>query len=294
SVAAAKRGVKVRVILDQSPDRFRKGETHNQQIAGYLKANGVEVLTYPPNHVNIDHVKLLIADDNKALIGGMNWGAHSPDNKDADVLIKGNEAAELKRDIFNKDVKYAGGKPDNTVVGPVKDDNIKVLTTSPKDEEGGAHAIRETLLSDINGARKNIYAEMFTLTDSEVVNSLITAHNRGVDVKVILDPNQHSTNQKSYDALKAAGVPVKWYNVNASTKQKLHAKWGVFDDNKTLLGSANWTAQGLSTAKNNRANHEADVEVNDKAANAVFTKTFAADWNNSSDNLPQGLPGPSF
>lgn len=293
-VSAAKRGVKVRVILDASPDRFNKGTAHNQQIAEYLKANGVEVLTYPPKNVNIDHVKLLVVDDNKALIGGMNWGAHSPDNKDADVLIEGNEAAELKRDIFNRDVKFAGGKPDDTVVGPVKEDKIKALITSPKADGGGSHAIRETLLSDINGAKKKIYAEMFTLTDAEVVNSLIDAHNRGVDVKVILDPNQHYTNQKSYDALKAAGVPVRWYQVNVETRQKLHSKWGVFDEKKTLIGSANWAAQGLSTEKNNRANHEADVEVTDKTVNANFTKTFIQDWAKSDDRLPEGLPGPSF
>jgi phosphatidylserine/phosphatidylglycerophosphate/cardiolipin synthase-like enzyme len=134
--------------------------------------------------------------------------------------------------------------------------------TAPGDE------IRNMLESALTGAHTRVLAEVYTLTDAEVLAGLATAHRRGVDVRVLLDPNQ-AYNRHAFDVLSAAGVPVRWYPIPRGAL--LHAKVGLFD-NELLLGSANWTYSGLDV------NHELDIETRDPDAVAAYASRFAADW----------------
>jgi cardiolipin synthase A/B len=288
-VDAAKRGVKVQVLLDHS--KQKDGTRNNEEVGDYLKANGVEVLYYPESKAKIDHVKLLVVDNNQALIGGMNWGTHSPVNRDADVLIEGREAAELKKDIFNSDWDYAGGKSDALTLNQNREDKVQVLTTAPVEENGGSSSIKEAILGNIEGAQKSVHAELFSLTDRDVVDSLIHAKERGADVKVLLDPNLYIINRKAFNELKDAGVDVRWYKVDVGNQEKLHSKWGVFDNEKTIIGSANWSASGLEGGKpGKRTNHEADVLVSDNATANRFEEEFMDDWNKkSSVSVPRHM-----
>jgi phosphatidylserine/phosphatidylglycerophosphate/cardiolipin synthase-like enzyme len=98
-IAKKNQGVEVQVILDP----------YSTTIGDYLQNNGVPVLYYPQSGSSyIDHVKLLNVDGNLSLMGGMNWGNNSPNNHDADLLIKGPAANDLNS-IFVSDWKYAGG-----------------------------------------------------------------------------------------------------------------------------------------------------------------------------------------
>ncbi|MBI2495925.1 MAG: DUF1669 domain-containing protein, partial [Candidatus Omnitrophica bacterium] len=73
--------------------------------------------------------------------------------------------------------------------------------------------IRTALLELLNQAEQTIDVEMYVLTDDEVVVALERAEARGVQVRVILDPNQ-SGNQKHVERLKVHGIEVKWFPVN--------------------------------------------------------------------------------
>src|SRR5439155_574753 len=94
-------------------------------------------------------------------------------------------------------------------------------------------------------------AEVYTLTDAEVIADLVFAHRRGAVVRVVLDPNR-SYNQRAFVLLRTGGVEVRWYPVPKGVL--LHAKIGLFDG-LLVLGSANWTLSGLGV------NHELDVVV---------------------------------
>lgn len=280
-IAARKRGVRVQVLMDSS--RGRDGKPHNWQVADYLKANGVEVIRYPKSKAKIDHVKLLVVDNNRAMIGGMNWGEHSPVNRDANVLIEGREAAELKKSIFDSAARFSGAKPSKTTLKKDRENKIDVLTTQPEEQDGGSSAIKKAILDNINGAKKSVHAELFCLTDKDIVKSLKDAHDRGVDVKVLLDPNLYIINRKAFYKLKDAGVPVRWYKVDVSREEKLHSKWATIDGKRTIIGSANWSHSGLvGGGPGKRTNREADVLVRDEGATSIFEKEFMDDWNNRS------------
>ncbi|MCL5773230.1 MAG: phosphatidylserine/phosphatidylglycerophosphate/cardiolipin synthase family protein [Firmicutes bacterium] len=294
-VDAAKRGVNVQVVLDGSATP--SGNINNADMVAYLKKNGVQVLNYPANTVNIDHVKLLVIDGKDALIGGMNWSSNSPINHDADVRIDG-PAAKNAEQIFDEDWAFSGGKATSNPTPPnnASSGNIKFITTAPPEENGGSSAIDKVLVDDINGAKKSVHAEIYCFTDSDVIQAMKDAKARGVDVKVIFDPSQARVNQKTYDDLASAGIGVKWYNSDMASHQLLHAKWGVFDNQELIIGSANWTGNGLTFDDKNPAppvggqkrisNHEADVNINDSATASVFEQQFQNDWANNTRANP--------
>ncbi|TMG03535.1 MAG: hypothetical protein E6I06_14515 [Chloroflexi bacterium] len=124
------------------------------------------------------------------------------------------------------------------------------------------------LESALYHAAHRVMAEVYTLTDAEVIADLVFAHRRGAVVRVVLDPNQ-SYNQRAFVLLRTGGVEVRWYPVPKGVL--LHAKIGLFDG-LLVLGSANWTLSGLGV------NHELDVETTDAAAVQTYATRFESDW----------------
>jgi cardiolipin synthase A/B len=248
------RGVDVRVITDPTVVASRSS-------ADWLDRLGVPERAYPVDdgRHQIDHVKLLVADG-EAVVGGMNWGAHSDRNHD--FVLETGIAAEISRlvGIFEQDWGLSGGRP-----APLQGALSQVAQTAPGEE------IRKMLETALGSARQRVSAEVYTLTDPEVTAMLASAHRRGVLVRVLLDPNQ-PYNRRGYDLLRTAGVEVRWYPVPRGAL--LHAKIGLFDG-VLVLGSANWTLSGLGV------NHELDIETEDPHALAAYGSRFDSDWSRS-------------
>jgi phosphatidylserine/phosphatidylglycerophosphate/cardiolipin synthase-like enzyme len=251
---ARARGAQVRVITDPTVAASR-------QSADLLDRLGVPERFYPVDDTahQIDHVKLVIADG-EAAVGGMNWGAHS--NRNHDYVLETRVAPEVDRlgRIFEQDWALAGGRPE-----PLPAAAGEVGQTAPGEE------IRAMLEGALVGARHRALAEVYTLTDPDVLAELAQAHRRGLDVRVLLDPNQ-AYNRHAFDVLRAAGVPVRWYPIPRGAL--LHAKIGLFDD-ELVLGSANWTYSGLDV------NHELDMKTRDPNAVGAYWARFESDWSRS-------------
>jgi phosphatidylserine/phosphatidylglycerophosphate/cardiolipin synthase-like enzyme len=249
--AAHARGVEVRVITDPTVVVSRVS-------ADELDRLGVPERLYPIDDSahQIDHVKLLIADG-EAAVGGMNWGAHSALNHD--YVLETRVAAELQRltRVFEQDWSLAGGTPE-----PLAAAAGEIGQTAPGEE------IRAMLGQALSAPRVRVLVEMYTLTDPDVIGGLASAHDRGVDVRVLLDPNQ-AYNLRAFDVLRSAGVRVRWYPIPRGAL--LHAKIGLFYA-ELVLGSANWTYSGLDV------NHELDIETRDPTAVAAYWTRFEADW----------------
>lgn len=274
--------VKVQILLDPTPGYDAADAKNQAAIQKYLTDAGVEILKYPIHKAGaIDHVKLLIVDGKQAIIGGMNWDQHSPKNMDADVLVEGPAVSHLEQ-VMDEDWQFAGGTaPESTGAAPQApvqggDARVRVLTTNP---DKGRQDIRQGILDNINKAQHSIHMMAFTLADKDVIDALIKAKKeRNVDVKVLLDPNKPVVfpNEKTASVLKAAGIDVRWLDVNMDTEEKLHAKLCTFDNDTVVLGSANFTHNGYAV------NHEADVEVQSKTASNAFDSFFQDQWDHRS------------
>jgi phosphatidylserine/phosphatidylglycerophosphate/cardiolipin synthase-like enzyme len=251
-LAAQARGADVRLIVDRTV-------SVSGRTAGRLRARGLAVRAYPvdDSRHQIDHVKLVLSGL-ESLVGGMNWGSHSWANHDYVLETARPDVLLRLRAIFEQDWALAGGHPE-----PLRASNGPVAQTAPGEE------IRRLLLTAIGQARRSLSAEVFVLTDSEVLVSLSAAKRRGVRVRLLLDPAQ-DPNLASYRLLRGAGVEVRWYPVPPGAK--LHAKAALFDARQLLVGSANWSLSGLSV------NHELDLLVEDQMAVQGFSERFERDW----------------
>ncbi|OGI16815.1 MAG: hypothetical protein A2287_02230 [Candidatus Melainabacteria bacterium RIFOXYA12_FULL_32_12] len=133
--------LKIQVILDDHKwyeDSKGKPLRHynNQKMIEHLRDNNIDAVPAPMSHQGgskLQHDKLIAVGGRKVIIGGMNWGNHSPANHDACVLIetlpkyKHSEVDNIISEIFNKDWAFAWKKigDSNPVNGPVTKEEQK-------------------------------------------------------------------------------------------------------------------------------------------------------------------------
>ncbi len=105
----------------------------------------------------------------------------------------------------------------------------------------------------------SVFPDQTDSQSNQLLNALIQAHNRGVDVKVILDQNMdfqeeasesalQNKNQQAFEMLRKNNVPVFFDTADTYT----HAKAIVIDNETVILGSTNWSKASLT--HNNEAN----------------------------------------
>ncbi|MCS6884903.1 MAG: phosphatidylserine/phosphatidylglycerophosphate/cardiolipin synthase family protein [Acidobacteriota bacterium] len=228
---AAKRGVRVRVMLE--PKTI--GETKPYEAkAAELRAAGIEVKETPPefnSNYNVDHAKFMIIDGRDLLFGTGNLvksglGESMKDewnNRDFWVQNTYQEAVREAQLLFERDWNRQS----------TADIDFKHLVVTPDNANS-----RITNL--IDSATDRLYVFNQTLTDQTIIDKLIAAKQRGVDVRVLLaKPEDGDPNRPALEQLAAAGIKVNYF-----TKHYLHAK-GIVSDNQAFLGSQNFTGGGL-------------------------------------------------
>jgi phosphatidylserine/phosphatidylglycerophosphate/cardiolipin synthase-like enzyme len=85
------------------------------------------------------------------------------------------------------------------------------------------------------------------LTHKQLVNRLIAAHKRGVEVKVITCASAAATPWSRHQALRDAGIPVKIENWGG----KMHKKSMTIDGKIAIIGSMNFSGRGESNNDEN-------------------------------------------
>jgi phosphatidylserine/phosphatidylglycerophosphate/cardiolipin synthase-like enzyme len=129
------------------------------------------------------------------------------------------------------------------------------------EEDCAAFAVRA-----INNAQREILVGAYGLTTgSGVVEALVRAKGRGVDVRLIADKTTPCPAINGIEPLATAGVPV-WIDAQARIA---HAKTMVIDDAVTLMGSYNWTRGAAAYSEN----------LNLVSSPAVAA-AYAAHWHN--------------
>jgi len=105
-IAACKRGVDVKVILEKRKDQDRTQE-NNLKTGKLLSEGGVKV-KYDPVTVTT-HTKLLIIDGEMVIVGSTNWTYSALEkNHEVSVLIRSPEVARNLHDYFQRVWKTCG------------------------------------------------------------------------------------------------------------------------------------------------------------------------------------------
>ena len=123
------------------------------------------------------------------------------------------------------------------------------------------------LVSMIENAHDSVYVECYLLTNDKIIESIIGAKRRGLDVRVLLDPTVEE-NADAFLVLSENGVPVKWSSQHFT---RTHAKMVLVDKSAVFIGSSNLTYHGF------HKNRETNVIISGCNV-SIYVNTFEEDW----------------
>jgi cardiolipin synthase A/B len=289
-------GVKVRVIYDAvgslgTPasfyDKLRAGGV---QVVQYNPLNPLKARThYSPN--DRDHRKILVADDEIGIVGGVNLstdyesapsfspgiakkpppGGH-PVWHDTDLEIQGPVVPQLSA-LFDQHWREQKGPPLAPVSSPAKRVSgkqiVRVIGSSPAKLKTRYYT---TVLTAVRTAQSSVWmtAAYFVPTYQEL-RALKRAAQRRVDVRIILpsqsdEPEVLAVQRSYYAGLLRAGVKI--YERRTGI---MHSKTMVVDGVWSLVGSSNFDQRSVLF------NDEVDVVVLGSEAAGELQKGMEAD-----------------
>lgn len=148
---------------------------------------------------------------------------------------------------------------------------IDEASVIPVSDRGYFPAVHEALQK----AGKSIHIVAFELKyytkypeskENTIVNDLVDAHNRGVDVKIIVD--EYSKEDNAFGYLKEHGIAIK----NDGREVTTHVKLVIIDGRIVVLGSTNFSYYGLEK------NREVDVIILSEKTADYFEGYFREMW----------------
>jgi phosphatidylserine/phosphatidylglycerophosphate/cardiolipin synthase-like enzyme len=250
--AAARRGVRVRVILDA------RERSENAQAYSYLGSHGATVTWSSPSY-HYTHQKTLTIDGTQAVIMTANLTSEYYSTS-RDFLVTDTNRADVSAitAVFDADFAHQ----------PVRPGDGSDLVWSPTDSQ-------DKLLGLINGATSSLRIYSEEMGDTTVEDALIAAAKRGVDVQVCGE-DENGEYDSAYTKLAAAGVHVSYYSSPDGFYihgKVIEADYGT-SHAKMFLGSENFSSTSLNR------NRELGLIISGHAVLAVIASTFAADFRN--------------
>ena len=130
--------------------------------------------------------------------------------------------------------------------------------TSMEDAFSPHQGATELVVKTIGQAKKSIHVAAYSFTSRPIASALAAAHDKGVDVEVVLDKSQK--NGWIMQCLKDHKIPAR-FNYQYSI---MHDKFMVIDEKTLELGSFNYTrAAEDNNAENVLVIHDAKKVVKD-------------------------------
>ena len=192
----------------------------------------------------------------------------------------------------------SGAQFPNTFLSDFKEEN-----KNPKEEPLTAQLLTEgkikrALLRDLDSmtAGESIDLAMFYLSDRQVIKALKDASARGVNLRIILDPNKDAfsrekngiPNRQVGFELTKASVSVRWYDTHG---EQFHTKLIILHKkNRTIVygGSANYTRRNL-----NDLNLESVIRITSVPTSEFASRVdsyFSRIWENKDGNYTLDFP----
>lgn len=252
-IQATKRGIKVYGVVD-SDTHGDNYYSDTQELSKYFK-----IVSDHKSHIM--HNKFFILDRQIVWTGSSNisdtgTGGYNANN----VLVVNNSAIanEYLKEFMQMHTNKNFGKSKSPHSTFTKTETSEIaLYFSPK-----SNTYKSGIEKLIENARSYIYIPIFYLTHKELSSKLIDAHNRGVDIKIILDASAANNKYSMHKALRNNGIAIKVENFGG----KMHMKSLIIDDTYFISGSMNFTKAGVISNDENTIivkNHKLAKEYKD-------------------------------
>ena len=209
-------------------------------------------------NLNANHRKTLVVDQGEdwtALVASAN--PHDASSLHGNVALRFSGAAALDLLASERAVAALSGAAwPRGLPNSVPPESIVDTTSAPRVQVLTEGKIRDGLLAAIDGARggDRIDIAVFYFSQRRLVEAVIAAHQRGVAVRVLLDPNEDAfgrkkngvPNRQVASELHEAGVPLRWCDTHG---EQCHAKLLLRSERgggiELIAGSANYTRRNL-------------------------------------------------
>jgi cardiolipin synthase len=280
--AAARRGVRVRIVLDSVGSKRMSGDDERRlEVAGAEIKWVNPIVSFQIEEANYrTHRKALVVDGKVAFIGGMGiadqWlydQKDSPKWRDTMVEMHGPVVTDVEA-AFNQNWIVVAG-----VVEPEVEPDIAPATGTAKSivvwsaPQTGANELKLLYLLAIAAARRSIDIESpYLITDESSRWSIQDARRRGVHVRLLVEGDKTDAKavkyagRGDYETLLEQGVEIAEYQPTM-----LHTKAMVVDGLLSIAGSANFDNRSLEL------NDELNVAVFDRALAARLLQDFERD-----------------
>jgi len=256
----AKSGVEIRILLNQS--------AANRDIQEKFKSNNISAHFYPIQKGQTNNVKLMIVDYDQAIIYGAPWTPDDFNSHTLAVKITG-KAARTATTVFTRDWRYTTTldleiPESNSLV-----DDYLILATNAN--------VKQQILTRINSSKTSIDIEVAELSDSDILNALVDAKSKGLEIRVIIDAQTQRSNPtpKSLAKLTEAGIDVKFYQQDQPFARNI----AIFDNTTFIFSSSGWTYNAFVM------NHEFSITAPSPAATESLAQAFAEDWSKAATSI---------
>lgn len=139
----------------------------------------------------------------------------------------------------------------------------------------------QVITGAIKSAGKSVWLEIYILSDRNVIRALEEAANRGLDVRVMLEPHPFgggASAPRTLDELKAAGVKAQYTSPNFKLT---HEKGMIIDGSIVFIMTSNFSRSALGGSSGSRGtrNREYGIIDNNPQDVPAVIAIFTADWN---------------
>jgi cardiolipin synthase len=301
-VGAARKGVQVRVLCDAvgSWDLSRRFLAPLREAGGNVAFFMPARLLRRSLTINFrNHRKLVVVDGLHGYTGGVNIGDEYTANwRDLGVMLSGPVVAQLQ-EVFADDWYFAtgenladrdffagqGGRPGarEREGGAGTNAACAIVAGGPDSRFSSTH---DSLFIAVNRAQQRILITTpYLVPGPAMLAALRTAAFRGVDVQLLVPrssdvPFTYLAGRSYYPELLAGGVRVFEYMGGA-----LHRKLWVFDDDLSVVGSANLDTRSF------RMNFEVSCWILARAVNARLAAVFGEDRDASQEVTIESVQG---
>jgi phosphatidylserine/phosphatidylglycerophosphate/cardiolipin synthase-like enzyme len=268
-VRAKKRGVKVRIVMNQTHVFPEKPRDKRSPEVQQLIDQGFEMkMLRGGDMFGVMHNKIAIFDSQVLETGSYNW-THAADTWHWENAMFHAEQARIKAfqaywdfmwSVSSKITTQAPPRPEPIPEGephpglpPAPQDPARPIVFNGEAFPAQAFSpfgVTAHLVRAIDASRASIDLANFSFTSEDLRDALLRAKERGVKVRIVFDAQQykylsemHWFADHGFDLLLSAG--------KSGEKGVMHNKFAVFDGALVEAGSFNWTRNG---EKNNYEN----------------------------------------
>jgi phosphatidylserine/phosphatidylglycerophosphate/cardiolipin synthase-like enzyme len=261
-VRAKDRGVKVRIVMDQS-HLFPEKETghRTQEVQSLIDAGFALKMLRGGDAHGIMHNKFAVFDGALLETGSYNW-SRAADVQHFENAFFDDDGARIASYqnywdwMWSKARVVDDKNPPAPVVldehghseelPPAPQDSARTVTfngVSLPRESYTPHGTAAVIVAAIDAAKESLVVANFSFTHHDLIDALKRAKDRGLAIRIVFDRYQYGF-LKEMAEMAALGFDVRLSNGKDGQRGVMHNKFVVLDGKLVETGSFNWTFNG--------------------------------------------------